>query len=525
MPFTSIERAGRLLATAGALALAGPAQAIDLEKLVMPGPVIEGHAETEGKCAACHARLRDTDQNALCRECHKEVSADLDAGAGFHGRSSGVAEAECRSCHTEHVGRDADVVGLDAAAFDHRDTDYPLGGAHRRAPCAGCHEPAKKHREAPTDCYSCHREDDAHKGELGKQCGECHSDAGWADAGFDHDETEFPLEGKHAEVACALCHPAQRFEGTASDCNSCHRLGDVHHGRFGTKCADCHTPHGWKELRFDHARDTGFALRGPHARVSCEGCHKEGLAAEISQECVSCHRADDAHRGRNGTRCERCHSEKSWAAEKFDHGKMTEFPLRGAHAEVKCERCHTGPVEEQKLETRCAACHALDDVHAGQQGDACEQCHNETAWSHQVFFEHDVTRFPLLGMHAVAACEQCHATSRFQDAPGACWDCHAAEDKHLRRLGTDCALCHNPNGWVRWRFDHDTQTKFALHGAHEKLDCHACHRLPMQEQVVASGTCASCHARDDRHAGAFGRDCGRCHSETAWDSIDLRELR
>ena len=136
-----------------------------------------------------------------------------------------------------------------------------------------------------------------------------------------------------------------------------------------------------------------------------------------------------------------------------------------------------------------------------------------------------VATFPLLGMHAVASCEQCHATARFKDASSDCGACHAEDDKHLQRLGTDCAICHNPNGWQRWRFDHETRTSFALTGAHAELDCHACHRLPAEAGVVASSSCASCHARDDRHKGAFGSDCARCHGSQTWEDVDMGALR
>jgi hypothetical protein len=512
------------IAAIGSVLLAAVADATDLEKLVMPGPVIEAHAKTEGDCGACHARLREVEQRSLCVDCHKDIQADLTAKAGFHGRAPGAYTADCRTCHPDHRGRDADVIGLDPAGFDHELTDFPLRGTHLRVSCDACHASSARHREAVSNCYSCHRDDDAHDGKLGTGCGDCHGEERWAKARFDHDKTKFPLEGRHVEVACGLCHPAQQFEHTATDCNSCHQLEDTHLGRFGTKCEDCHTPRGWKSLRFDHARDTRFPLRGAHGKVACKSCHTGELAQKISGDCLSCHRADDVHRARNGPRCDRCHAEFNWAAETFEHDKMTNFPLKGAHAEVKCERCHTGPMGERKLGTTCASCHEFDDVHGRQEGTGCEDCHNEVAWSHQIFFEHDISRFPLLGIHAVTACEQCHASARFQDAPRDCLSCHAIEDVHLRRLGPGCERCHNPNGWQRWRFDHDTQTSFELHGAHVDLACEQCHRTPVTNRIKLSGGCVGCHTKDDRHRGAFGRDCGRCHRDTSWQEFELRRL-
>ena len=268
------------IAAIGSFVLAAAADATDLEKLVMPGPVIAAHANTEADCGACHARLRDVDQRSLCVECHKNVRADLAAKAGFHGRAPSAYTADCRACHPDHRGRDADVIGLDPAGFDHELTDFPLRGTHLRVGCDACHVSDTRHREAASDCYSCHRDDDAHDGKLGTGCGDCHGEERWAKARFDHDKTKFSLEGRHAEVACGLCHPAQRFEHTATDCNSCHQLEDAHRGRFGTKCEDCHTPRGWKSLRFDHARDTRFLLRGAHGKVGVRELPRRWARAE-----------------------------------------------------------------------------------------------------------------------------------------------------------------------------------------------------------------------------------------------------
>jgi hypothetical protein len=521
-------RLRELLPAAAALLLAtvwlgpGVASAVDLEKLVMPGPVIRGHADVEAECRKCHAPFRTEEQRSLCLDCHEAVGQDAQRGEGFHGRSPGALSADCRDCHAEHKGRDADVLGLDAAGFDHDLTDQPLEGAHRRAACDACHETGTKHRKAPTDCHSCHRDDDVHQGRLGTACDACHVERAWAEARFDHASTHFPLEGRHDQVDCSLCHPGERYENTATDCNSCHRLGDVHRGRFGARCESCHVPGGWTKLTFDHDRDTKFPLRGGHRGAACAACHRTGLDdRKLSSRCADCHQWDDVHHGRNGSDCERCHGAQSWTTEIFDHQQITEFPLRGAHRGVKCQRCHTGTMGIERLDTACSSCHREDDVHGRQEGGSCDACHNETAWTHRVFFEHDLTDFPLLGMHAVAACEQCHATPRYKDAPRACIRCHSEDDEHAQRLGPRCATCHNPNAWALWRFDHDVQTSFELRGAHEGLDCHQCHRVPAEDDLRMSGLCQTCHARDDRHRGAFGSNCSRCHDGASWREVTI----
>lgn len=503
------------------LACALPASAIDVEKLVMPGPVIAGHADVEADCTRCHRPFRTQEQRDLCLDCHTDVAADQRAGEGFHGRATGAAEAECRSCHTDHQGRDADIVALGPETFDHDLTDYPLKGAHRRAACEGCHALDTKHRDASHACADCHGDEDIHHGSLGTSCGDCHNEQAWADARFDHDKTQFPLVGRHRDTDCALCHPAARYKNAATDCRSCHSLDDVHLGRFGPDCGSCHSATGWKATKFDHDRDTHFALRGAHRTASCESCHGTGKLERLSaSDCVDCHRADDEHRGRYGPRCDRCHGESSWKSTIFDHDQSTDFPLRGKHRDIECRGCHTGVLSEEKLDATCGSCHQADDVHKGQQGSACADCHNESGWTNGVFFDHDLTRFPLLGLHAAAACEQCHLSPRFKEAGLACSGCHD-DDVHLGRLGSACEQCHNPNGWRFWRFDHDTQTTFALHGAHADLECHDCHRTARTAGVRLGVGCESCHSRDDVHFGAFGHDCARCHGDESWQQVEM----
>jgi hypothetical protein len=508
------------VAVPAALLLAGAGRAVDFEKLVMPGPVIEGHAKIEGQCGKCHDPFDSGAQRERCLDCHDDVGADLEARAGFHGLAPGVRSADCRSCHPEHKGRDFDASGLDPHSFEHRFTDHPLRGAHARAACGACHLPGQKWREAASLCVDCHREDDVHRGSLGEDCGQCHDeDAFGKRAQFEHDETGFPLEGRHADVACGLCHPAQRYENTADDCYACHRLDDEHLGRFGRNCGDCHTPRGFEHARFDHSR-TRFALKGRHAKVACEACHTGPLhEQDLPTSCAGCHRSDDVHRGRNGESCERCHGSDDWSAARFDH-ERTDFPLHGAHAALRCESCHTGRMD-QPLSTSCNACHQGDDVHRGQEGSDCSRCHGEAAWDRELFFEHDLTAFPLLGLHAVVACEQCHASPAFRDADTRCVACHQGDDAHELRLGPDCAACHNPNGWRVWRFDHDAQTRFPLGGAHAELSCGACHRSAAPHGIEQDRSCAGCHALDDRHQGAFGRDCARCHGDTSWSEVSL----
>jgi hypothetical protein len=501
-----------------------PAAADSVETALMPGKVIEGHADIEADCKKCHVRFKKGAQSGLCLDCHKDVAKDAIQKQGYHGR---LQEQECRACHTEHKGRDMNIAPLDEKAFDHKLTDFPLKGGHAAAKvqCRDCHVKGKKHRDAPSDCYACHQKDDTHKGSLGKACANCHSEQNWKTARFDHSTTRFPLTGKHRDVACKDCHNDPKFKGAPMQCVACHKKDDDrkgHKGRFGTKCETCHVDRDWKVIVFNHDRDTKYPLKGKHQLAKCSGCHTGVLYKEkLVTQCVACHRDDDqkkGHQGKFGDKCEICHIEKDWGISTFNHDRQTKYPLRGKHADAKCSACHTGFLYKDKLKTDCFSCHQKDDKHKGQEGRDCQRCHNESKWK-DALFDHGLSRFPLLGKHAKVECKKCHLSAQFKDAKSECIACHDKDDKHKRRLGTQCETCHNAVSWKAWRFDHDRQTHFRLDGAHKGIDCLACHTKPLTGKASLSGTCASCHEDDDIHHGGFGRDCQRCHVTSSFKQL------
>lgn len=501
--------------------LPAPAPAASIETLMMPGDVIEGHAKYEDDCENCHERFRKSGQDRLCRDCHEEVAADVERRQGFHGVVMRRDDIECRQCHTEHRGREADIVNMNEETFDHDRTDFSLGGAHGVLRCARCHDQGKKYREAQGRCSDCHGDDSPHRDEIGSACGDCHNDSSWVTTRFDHDRTDFPLEGSHRDAACAVCHPNERYKDIATECHACHRLNDVHRGRYGEKCQDCHDENEWDDVHFDHDRDTRYRLEGRHRRVPCDACHTGDLYEQaLDTECAGCHRNDDDHKGQFGDKCADCHTARSWERHHFDHEDDADYRLEGAHGELKCVDCHGGHLYEDELETGCVHCHEKDDVHGDQQSEYCGRCHNARSWGARIVFDHDVTRFPLIGAHAVAPCEECHLTARFRDADSACHACHERDDEHRGRLGRSCGLCHNPNGWMRWVFDHDTQTDFGLDGAHGELGCYSCH-VSAVSRIRQSTDCGACHQRDDVHGGGFGRRCERCHDTESFTHIRI----
>lgn len=563
-----------------------------IERLVMPGPLVASHAKYENQCERCHKLLSKSAQTRLCRDCHEEIDSDIQRKQGFHGRIADIENSDCRQCHSDHKGRDADIVMLDEGTFEHQRTDFAFEGVHRQAACESCHKAGTSHRDARHACHDCHRDDDVHKDKLGKKCEECHTARAWLDARdkFDHAKTRFALENKHRDVACASCHPAQQYRDIPRDCHACHKLNDVHAGRYGQACDKCHEARGWKELKFDHDKDTDFRLGGRHREVACNACHSGDLYKDkLASDCLSCHRKDDQHDKRNGSKCETCHDSQGWDHVRFRHDVDTQFPLRGRHVDVDCNACHRSGESAAKTARECVACHRDDDRHHGDFGRKCQQCHRVESWQvvkfnhdtdthfplrgkhassacqkchdssdykkvagkacsdchreddphreqlgqqcanchaesgwRQARFDHDLTRFPLIGMHSTALCASCHASRAYKDAGRACSECHAKDDVHTARLGADCAQCHNPNDWSLWQFDHDKRTHYRLEGAHQGLSCVACHTTPADGPIKLAHDCHSCHEADDAHNGAFGKACQDCHDTRTFKEATVR---
>ena len=522
-------------------AFAAGAGAQSLEGVLMPGPVIEGHAKVEGECRKCHVPFDRTAQDRLCRDCHKEVDADVRERRGYHGRALAALPQACRACHTEHKGRGAPIVSLDPKAFDHAQTDFALRGAHA-APelkCESCHlprhapagAPHKKWRAAPGTCIGCHRDDDmkkGHKGKLGEACADCHTERNWKESRFDHDKTRFPLRNKHAPVVggqsaplkCEACHRSADFKDTPGTCLGCHRKEDVHKARFGDKCDACHDDRGWKPSTFNHDTATKYPLRGKHATAKCESCHAGHLYRDkLATDCIACHQKDDKHQGTLGKRCGDCHTERNWTVPKFDHS-TTRFALRGKHIDTECKSCHKS-MRFKDVESTCVGCHRQDDMkkgHKGRLGDACGDCHTERSWKDPKF-DHDKTRFALAGKHKSARCESCHETTDFKRTPRECIACHRKEDKHEGQLGTDCGACHGVAAWNKdVRFDHG-RSRFPLLGRHLQVACNKCH-LSARYRDAKSG-CVDCHDKDDRHKRRLGPACAECHNARAWSIWDF----
>lgn len=490
-----------------------------LESVLRPGDLIKGHARWDEACDQCHVRFDRGAQNERCMACHKDVGADVRQRSGYHGR---IPAQACRSCHTDHKGRDARIVQLDTQRFDHRLTDYLLRGRHETVACQKCHAPGRKYSQAAQECAACHRADDVHRGGLGAKCADCHAEADWKQTRFDHGRTRFPLTGRHAETGCADCHRNHVYTDAPRSCVGCHRKDDDgargHRGRFGDRCDSCHASKAWKPASFNHDNDTPFVLRGRHRNAACTACHTGTLYKDkTGGACIDCHRKDDKHQGSLGRECQACHAERDWkdTGGRFDHDR-THFALLGKHREVRCDACHAQQ-RYQGTPSACVDCHRQDDRHRPSLGEACASCHSERSWKDLARFDHQTTRFALSGKHTAVRCADCHRSSQYREAPRDCIGCHRQDDQHEGTLGPTCADCHDARAWrPAPAFDHQ-KTRFALRNGHAApaVACKACH-ADARHYRDSPRDCIACHRKDDKHAGQSGERCEACHLDTRW---------
>jgi len=299
------------------------------------------------------------------------------------------------------------------------------------------------------------------------------------------------------------------------------------------------------------------AHSGLEGLSNCTQCHTAGNRVQPSN-CLSCHtilkeRIDAGkglHANKDYKNCIDCHSEHHGrkfdlirfkeGIENFDHQK-TGYSLKGQHAELQCRDCHKAefitdkPVFLEKgkdlgrtflgLKQTCVSCHT--DIHKGELGTLCQDCHTEQKWKPAPGFDHSNTRFKLTGEHVNLECIDCHSdygldrvnskSISFKVAAFAeCSNCHT--DPHEGKLGNRCSDCHNTGGFKRLNrgvtFDHDA-TRFPLRGMHSSLECQVCHKPGAPKRGIEFAECMDCHS--DPHKGQFadhssGGNCADCHS-------------
>jgi hypothetical protein len=362
-----------------------------------------------------------------------------------------------------------------------------------------------------------------------------------------HNETAFPLDGRHRDVACESCHRQSIYKGTPTTCYDCHwvrRQDDRFRLQLGSQCEQCHRTTTWSAVRWDHTAMTGMPLGVAHRQLSCQSCHTNDTFRAAQTGCFSCHQQDyQATRTPNHaaagfpTACETCHrvDAGSFQQARFDHGAV--FPLVGVHAVQTCASCHTNNVF-RGTSRECVGCHrplydrTTTPSHAAAGfPTTCENCHRPTdpSWGGNGGFNHSAV-FPLVGVHAQQACASCHVNNVFRGTSRECVGCHrplydrtSTPNHAAAGFPTTCENCHRATdpGWRGAGFNH--ASVFALVGRHAQTACTSCHANNVYRGT--SRDCVGCHrSQYDRtaapnHASAgFPTTCDSCHrpTDTAW---------
>ncbi len=384
-----------------------------------------------------------------------------------------------------------------------------------------------------------------------------------------------PLQSLHSPWDgmrnCLLCHSLGKGVQTEK-CLDCHELlaeriaaGAGLHSRadYGD-CVSCHSDHQGENYAmihwpagldaFDHGQ-AGYELEGAHARLNCRDCHRRELNPNagrleeagmdpsrsylgLDSGCVDCH--VNPHRESLGGECRTCHDMMNWApAPGFDH-TVTDYPLRGRHADLRCAACHAKAArsepEKQIVDPSfpalkhgdCVDCHA--DPHQGRFPGSCADCHDPSAWRslREGGFDHDSTRYPLRGRHAGLACSPCHreGAARAPLSHDRCINCH--EDVHRSQFDPiDCEACHGVDGFSPSSFTltrhGEEPCDYPLIGAHLAVPCLDCHvatpSQPAGRFHLADRSCQACHT-DPHGSWAPPPACDACHRMLNW-----RELR
>lgn len=458
------------------------------------------------KCVGCHAHKNDHDgkfntRPHLCRKCHVPGSTNIKNP-------------------------------------DHRELSptFAQQGAHNAVACDTCHGDSLSNLNPGKDCSACHKDDDAHAGNLGSECSQCHVEGfPWTEVLFEHDlQSDFKLEGKHTAVPCTRCHTAapKTYKPTSQRCVDCHGQQDVHKAKLGTDCASCHDANG-RTVRFDHNNMTDYPLEGSHARADCTGCHFEGDPADakidlsfdvLGEHCSDCH--GDPHGLRPDSACLGCHTLEDWgdAAGGFGSGDIAPAKVKKNKNSKKTSTIPDPNGSKIEQEMFSGAQHEKD----GPTGFLAWFVGTEKPRDPY----HDNPPFNLRDGHDRMDCVRCHAGRGDMQGMGKmCDTCHKSDDIHAGALGPQCGNCHRQRAFTPAYFSH-TQTGFSLVGVHRLLSCKQCHSAGNYQGI--SGDCVGCHLDDATravatstidHLAAGGRgtqSCIACHNQVTWMTTLVR---
>ncbi|MCF8274413.1 MAG: cytochrome c family protein [Flavobacteriaceae bacterium] len=194
-------------------------------------PLQGAHVATP--CFACHVsekQKRWTFRNlgSDCNNCHKDIHE------GFISKKF-YPNNDCKNCHVNESWAKIEK-------FNHSNTKFKLDGKHKEIECRACHFVEKtgnkkitqqKFINLDSNCASCHENKHGNSFAIDgvTECKRCHVTSSWLPENFNHNSTNFPLEGKHKEVDCRACHKSAIVDGK----------NQVIYKLKKFECIDCHS--------------------------------------------------------------------------------------------------------------------------------------------------------------------------------------------------------------------------------------------------------------------------------------------
>lgn len=183
-------------------------------------------------CYSCHKKEDKWNfviNNSRCVDCHTNVHLN-DLSEKY------LKDNNCETCHRTDA--------WNIITFNHSATGFELLGKHNKTQCRNCHyrydengNKIIKFSFTKSECTQCHK--DIHYGQFKAEnskenksiCLNCHTFNNWKPEKFDHNKTNFQLQGAHSKLECSKCHFSNTING---DQYVKYKLNEF-------KCATCHS--------------------------------------------------------------------------------------------------------------------------------------------------------------------------------------------------------------------------------------------------------------------------------------------
>ncbi len=282
----------------------------------------------------------------------------------------------------------------------------------------------------------------------------------------------------------------------------------------------------------------------PYMRVSWQA-YPDNIGHREWPGCFRCH--DGKHVSKDGKvisrNCNACHDFLERRPTGFVRVAATPgfahpWKLAGKHAEILCDRCHTGGPAKPAT---CAGCHNIPTSGAPMTSLGCQSCHQKEQQLQPIAActtcHSGLGGLHTAGMHPSVGCTACHKPHTWLPVSReTCLTCHGDKTQHYP--GQPCAACHSfrppakgaktaaPTGPPAVTLPAEPGSPGPVtfvHTVHlaKGLSCSACHPALFKMQqgglkltmdgMAAGKYCGACHNGKRAFSVMDGDKCFTCH--------------